>query len=70
MVDNHNFVQHVDTAQQFQPDVPSRIEADTSPQVDIGLEMAQRAKYPEQRPPETQLPVQPQKSTPPLIVSF
>jgi len=70
MSESHGIVKHIDTAQQFHPDSPVRIEADNSTQVDVGLEMANRAKHPEQRPPEAQpAPVQ-QRSVPPLILNF
>lgn len=57
MEGTRSFVQHVDTARQFQADSVVRVEAETEPQVNIGLAMAKRASHPEERPPEAQRPV-------------
>jgi hypothetical protein len=70
MADKPNFVQHVEIARQFQPDETVRIEAETTDQVDVGLEMINRAKHPEQCPPEAQLIAPTQRPQQSVIFQF
>lgn len=51
---NGTLVHQIGVAKQFQPDKPERVEADTTTQVDMGLELATRSANPGCRPPEAQ----------------